>query len=246
YLGSGVNKLVFTLQVAPSDQLVPVPNSQWYILWNRLHPDAEYDRMYVAMKTDATGTPTFEYGKFGVALPIPSVPTGTNNSPFKLGDVDSGTYDPSTGLIVITLSNAKAENIQAGQSLVALNARTFLNQPDTFRSQTVANDITDDTIYKLIGNSACKLNSPPTASLNGTPHEGVAPLAVSFDASGSTDPDGDSLSFTFDFGDGTPTVTQSNPKIAHTYQSGGNYFATVTATDQQGAVSTNAPQVAIQ
>ena len=246
YLGPGVNKLVFTLQMAPADQSIPTPNSQWYVIWNRLHPDAQYDRMYVAMKTDATGAPSFEYGKFGVALPIPSVPTGTNNSPFKLGDVDSGSYDPASGLIVFTLSDAKAENIQAGQSLVALNARTFLNQPDTFRSQTVANDITDDTIYKLIGNGTCKLNSPPTAGLDGTPHQGVAPLAVSFDASGSTDPDGDPLSFTFDFGDGTPTVTQSNPRIAHTYQSAGNYFATVTATDPQGAVSTNAPQVAIQ
>jgi hypothetical protein len=35
----------------------------------------------------------------------------------RLGDADSGTYDPVNGVITITLSNNKAENIGAGQTL---------------------------------------------------------------------------------------------------------------------------------
>ena len=57
FMGAGVNKLVFNLTVAPSTLATPPPNSQWMIVWNRQSPEPNYDRWYVAMKTDAQGTP---------------------------------------------------------------------------------------------------------------------------------------------------------------------------------------------
>src|SRR5947209_4692257 len=62
------DKLVFTLQLAPSTAGSPPPSSQWYIIWNRQGTDpsdpndASYDRMFVAMKSDATGNLSFQYG----------------------------------------------------------------------------------------------------------------------------------------------------------------------------------------
>jgi hypothetical protein len=84
-------------------------------------------------------------------------------------------------------------------------------------------------------------NAAPTAILNATPDHGPAPLTVSFDASGSTDPDpGDGIaSYTFDFGDGSSIVTQSTPTITHTYQFAGEYPARLSVTDTHGLVSTN-------
>ncbi|HUG55298.1 MAG TPA: PKD domain-containing protein, partial [Vicinamibacteria bacterium] len=48
-------------------------------------------------------------------------------------------------------------------------------------------------------------NRPPTARLTTVPDppEGVGPLTVTFDMCASSDPDGDPLSFFFEFGDGT-------------------------------------------
>jgi hypothetical protein len=162
FLGNGVNKLVFTLQMAPSPTVTsPPPSSQWYIIWNRQTIAADgSDRFYVAMKTNAAGALSFEYGNFGPPLPLDgSVPPPNANTPTRLGAADSGTYDVVNGVITITLSDSVAENIHAGQSLGALNVRTFLARPDAGqKSQNNANDITPDGTYTLVGNAACQLH----------------------------------------------------------------------------------------
>ncbi len=153
--GDLVNKLVFTLKVAPSALSSPPPNSQWFIIWNRQMPDASFDRWYVAMRTDATGVPSFEYGKFGVALD-PMNPNQNANTPVMLGAADSGSYDMATGIIKITLSDSNAENVMAGNTLGGINVRTYFNRPDPGqRSQNNASDITADSSYTLVGNVAC-------------------------------------------------------------------------------------------
>jgi len=159
FLGSGVNKLVFTLQVAPSPGATSAPpNSQWFIIWNRKAVAADgSDRAYVAMRSDLSGAVTFEYGDFGPALD-PMNPAPNANTPTKIGDADNGTFDPATGVITITISNSKIENVAAGNDLAGLNIRTYFNRPDPGqRSQNNASDITDDTSYTLRGNAFCAI-----------------------------------------------------------------------------------------
>jgi len=104
--------------------------------------------MFVAMKSDATDAVRYVYGRF--------------SPPTVLGTADSGSYDPTNGVITIKLSRSKAENIQPGQQLAALNARTFLARPDTgSRSQLVANDITENGSYTLVGNASCAVAAAP-------------------------------------------------------------------------------------
>jgi hypothetical protein len=169
FIGAGVEQLVFTLQVGQSTATNGPPNSQWYIIWNRQASTAEYDRAYVAMKTDVLGNPSFEYGNFGVPL-NPTSPSQTANTPVKVGDADaSSSYDPATGIIKIAISNSKlramdggAAAYQAGRDLANTNVRTYFNRPEPGqRSQNNASDITPDGTYGIQGNASC---APQTVS----------------------------------------------------------------------------------
>ncbi|MEU1124748.1 PQQ-dependent sugar dehydrogenase [Streptomyces sp. NPDC005899] len=64
---------------------------------------------------------------------------------------------------------------------------------------------------------------------------GKAPLTVQFSSSGSSDPDGDPLSYAWKFGDGT-TSTAANP--SHTYTTNGRYTAELTLSDGTGNTAT--------
>jgi hypothetical protein len=183
FFGSGAanDKLVFTLDVAPSTLSSPPPNSQWIIVWNRQGTDpsdpsdSSYDRLYVMMRTDVSGNPTFEYGKFGVPLnEVPPPPPDPNaNTPKMIGAADSGSYDVTTGLVRITVSNDKLRNIDggpskygAGSNLSALNVRTYFNRPDPGqRSQNNASDITPNGSYALSGNAVCAPANLPIISV---------------------------------------------------------------------------------
>jgi hypothetical protein len=60
----------------------------------------------------------------------------------------------------------------------------------------------------------CVANEPPVADANG-PYTGTVGVAVLFDGSGSTDPEGGALTYDWDFGDGG-TGTGVNPTHAYT------------------------------
>ena len=78
-------------------------------------------------------------------------------------------------------------------------------------------------------------NQAPTAVASADVTSGTAPLTVNFDGSSSSDADGTISSYAWDFGDGNSS-TAVNP--SHTYSSAGTYTATLTVTDDQGAVDT--------
>jgi glucose/arabinose dehydrogenase len=85
-------------------------------------------------------------------------------------------------------------------------------------------------------------NQNPVAQATATPASGAPPLNVSLSARGSTDPDGDPLTFSWTFGDGT---TGSGIDVSHTYSSSGNYTARVTASDGRGGSQTAQVTVAV-
>ncbi|MGK5441760.1 PQQ-dependent sugar dehydrogenase [Micromonospora sp. URMC 105] len=78
-------------------------------------------------------------------------------------------------------------------------------------------------------------NAAPTAVATADKTSGAAPLTVAFSSSGSSDPEGGALSYSWNFGDGTSS-TAANP--TKTYNSNGTYTVTLTVTDPQGATGT--------
>lgn len=77
-------------------------------------------------------------------------------------------------------------------------------------------------------------NQAPVASFTRTPDAGPAPLAVSVDASGSSDADGVVASYDWAFGDG---ATATGQQATHEYTAPGDYTITLTVTDNLGATA---------
>jgi PKD repeat protein len=70
-------------------------------------------------------------------------------------------------------------------------------------------------------------NAPPVADPNG-PYLGAVNTSISFDGSGSSDPDGDALTYSWDFGDSN-TGTGATP--SHSYATAGIYKVCLTVND---------------
>jgi len=87
-------------------------------------------------------------------------------------------------------------------------------------------------------------NLAPTAAVVVTPATGNAPLSVTANASGSSDPEGNILSYRFDFGDGTIVGPQAAATAAHTYGAG-SWTLSVTVTDTYGALNTVTAKVTV-
>lgn len=90
---------------------------------------------------------------------------------------------------------------------------------------------TDDGIYRVdyVGG-----NRAPIVKATATPDSGQAPLTVAFSSAGSSDPDGDAITYAWDFGDGG-TSTGASP--SHTYTASGTYTARLTVRDAGGKTS---------
>lgn len=82
----------------------------------------------------------------------------------------------------------------------------------------------------------------PVAIFTYSPENGVPPLEVTFDASGSYDPDGAIVSYTWNFGDGE---IGSGIKPTHIFTQKGIYTITLTVMDNDGLSGTNQSSVLV-
>ena len=78
-------------------------------------------------------------------------------------------------------------------------------------------------------------NRAPYAVASATPRYGQTPLKVSFDGRKSSDPDGNPLTYQWNFGDGT---TATGATATHTYTTDKTYYATLRVQDNHGAGDT--------
>ncbi len=87
-------------------------------------------------------------------------------------------------------------------------------------------------------------NQAPVARFTTTPSAGAPPLAVSFDGSASTDPDGGSVSHAWDFTD-DGTIDATGATASFTYQQPGTYQARLTVTDAGGLTNSTRRTVSV-
>ncbi len=102
---------------------------------------------------------------------------------------------------------------------------------------TVSNASSQTSVATTVVTIAAPINTtPPTAVFSASTTGGVAPLAVTFNGSGSTAASGNSIaSYAWSFGDGS---TASGSTASHSFTSAGTYTTTLTVTDNRGLTST--------
>ncbi|WP_367155534.1 PKD domain-containing protein [Methylomonas sp. HYX-M1] len=83
----------------------------------------------------------------------------------------------------------------------------------------------------------------PTAVMSATPTEGDGPLTASFNGNSSYDQDGSIVGFDWNFGDGSTNATGSSAN--HTYNTPGNYTATLTVTDNTGLKNSSTQTITV-
>ncbi len=99
-------------------------------------------------------------------------------------------------------------------------------------------DLASDTIEVI-----AVPNDPPTAIISVSSSSGETPFVVTFDGTGSTDPNNDVLSYSWDFGDGN---TGSGATVSHTYTSAGSFTATLTVIDGKGGLDSDSVTITIE
>jgi hypothetical protein len=87
------------------------------------------------------------------------------------------------------------------------------------------------------------VGQPPVASFQFQPKSGSVPCEICFDASLSYDPDGQIVSYDWDFGDGS---VGNGVNACHTYTFSGKFIVTLIVTDNDGLSDTASGQLTVQ
>ncbi len=203
----------------------------------------EFDPSGTSMVTSNSTTGTFNPGVNGtITVDVPTSAVGNPTIPVY---DDSGAAPAVTHPFGIVLAGEGAANV-GGEIWL----RPMERAPD-------ADQGVNGSGFGQSWAVCTRPNNPPVAVLAANPTSGADPLSVNLDGSGSFDPDtappADTVaSYTFNFGDGSPSVTQASPTLSHTYyynQACGSgpctYVTSLTVTDSRGMQSQNGAQAII-
>ena len=89
------------------------------------------------------------------------------------------------------------------------------------------------------------VNRPPTAVARASPASGPAPLSVTFNAKGSSDPDGDALTYAWDLDDDGQFDDSTSASPTRTYTTAGNVTVSLRVTDARGLPDTDSVVISV-
>lgn len=193
----------------------------------------------------------------GVSRTIPAPASTNRNAPvsFQFTVLNRGTSD-ETIPVYFYLSPSRAvdpaQRFFVGSTTVSLQATRSTtgtvtltiptNAPTGYQYLSWVTDPSNGISEVNEANNSAALAQPTYVNANNTPNacftasttSGTAPLTVNVNAGCSYDPDGQSLSYAWDFGDGNYAT---GPTASNVYMPG-DYVITLTVTDPNGASAT--------
>lgn len=129
-----------------------------------------------------------------------------------------------------------------GSASGATAIHTFTT-PGVFQVRLIVTDeggLADTTFQSI---TVLAPNRAPTARIQATPIAGTAPLCVTFNGSGSSDPDGRLIAYRWAFGNGD---TANGQELKHCYDQPGTYTVELTVQDNDGSTDTAFQQIEVR
>jgi PKD repeat protein len=182
--------------------------------------------------------------------------------------LNSGHLNPTTGdtVVIVTFDESNADNTNGGGAVYWFMIGKGVKQNYQSTGPSAApgfysHESALRVIAEMLGASLSGLggagsapdmaeffgsssnSGPPVAVLTVTPQTGSAPLQVTADSSGSSDPNGGIVSRLIDFGDGT---TSTAVAATHTYTTAGTFTVNLSVTDNLQLTSSTSSTVTVQ
>lgn len=145
---------------------------------------------------------------------------GTTTANFGIGASVNGAADGQPGTVTVSSANQAT-------------ARVVISSTASVGTRDVLVNTNGQRALFSAGFTIRAANRAPVANAGG-PYSGISGQAVTFSSTGSSDPDGDQLSFSWNFGDNT-TGTGASP--THTYAAPGTYVVALTVSDGRGGTA---------
>ena len=162
-------------------------------------------------------------------------PTASFSSSVAPGDGVTASFDASASTDVDGTIVSYSWNFGDGTAVVS-GPNPTVNHVFIAGTYTVTLTVTDNdgaTDTATASFLAPGANDAPVAAFT-TRIEG---RTVTFDATGSTDPDGTITQYQWNFGDGTPVASTALPTVTRTYAGVGQFTVTLTVTDDRSATA---------
>ena len=202
--------------------------------WNMYEMDFETQRIYELLPPQGDGV---DVGNVNYSNTDPDVITFNivqeDRTDIAIGDFSSGR--------VVSLDFSALDVTQAWRpSFSPDDTELVFYNPDN--NELVITDLESagtiefgSTVYNpqwfVVGGSGGSQNQAPAAEFVVSTVSGTAPLEVQFDASASSDPEGESLTYNWDFDDGARSGGQL---VTHTFSQGGSFEVILTVMDSGG------------
>ncbi|MCA9398379.1 MAG: PKD domain-containing protein, partial [Candidatus Omnitrophica bacterium] len=143
----------------------------------------------------------------------------------KLIEFEAGAHDPDNDALEYYWSFGDGTILRSGSKV-----SHAYKEGGKFRVTVIVDDSQGTACSTATATTTVVVNAPPIADA-GTNLTCCVEKSTQFDASNSTDSDGDPLTYSWDFGDGTKA---SGKVVNHAYKTGGSYNVRLVVDDNSG------------